>query len=79
MVSNETQTSEVLEYLKKYKKISSWTAIEKFGATRLSDIIYRLKKRGYVITAERKNVTTRLGRKTTIVVYTLEEGGANGI
>ena len=44
-----TQTSEVLKYLKHYKVITDNTAHDKFHANRLSDIIYRLRRRGHLI------------------------------
>lgn len=39
-----SQRSEILKYLMKGKSITSWEAFEKFGATRLSAIIYDLRK-----------------------------------
>lgn len=39
------KTSEVLKYLEENGSIDSLTAIEKFGATRLSAIIYNLRNR----------------------------------
>ena len=43
------QTEAVLAHLQKHKSITSWEAIQEYGATRLSDIIYRLRDRGYDI------------------------------
>ena len=40
---------EVKKYLLKKGKITSWEAITKFRATRLSDIIYKMRNRGYDI------------------------------
>ena len=37
------KTEQVLKYLKEGHSITSWEAIEKFGATRLSAIIFNLK------------------------------------
>ena len=34
----------VFEHLKKFGSITSWEAIELYGATRLSDIIFKLRK-----------------------------------
>ena len=47
MKKTKTQKSEVLKYMQTHKGITSIQAIEKFGATRLPDIIYRLQKDGY--------------------------------
>ena len=43
------KTEEVLKHLQTYGCITSLEAIEKYKATRLSDIIYRLRNRGYRI------------------------------
>ena len=40
---------EVKKYLLKRGKITSWEAITKFRATRLSDIIWKMRNRGYDI------------------------------
>ena len=44
MWKKTTKTSEVLSYLKKNGSITTMEAIENFGATRLSAIIYELRK-----------------------------------
>ena len=41
-----TKTKKVLDHLKKHGNITTWEAIEKYNATRLSSIIFCLKKRG---------------------------------
>lgn len=52
----------VLEYLKKTKKgITSLEAIEMFGATRLSAIIFDLKDRGYIIKDNFEECIDRFG------------------
>ena len=40
---------QVKKHLLKRGKITSWEAITKFRATRLSDIIYKMRNRGYDI------------------------------
>ena len=42
----------VKEYLLEEKKITSWFAIQNFGATRLADIIWKMRNRGYDIAGE---------------------------
>lgn len=42
-----TKIAMVLHHLKKHKSITSWEAIQNYKATRLSAIIFELKKRGY--------------------------------
>ena len=43
------KTKEVLKHLQTYGCITSMGAIEKYKATRLSDIIYRLRHKGFKI------------------------------
>jgi hypothetical protein len=38
-----TKVEKVLAHLKKHKSITSWTAIDNYGATRLAAIIFDLK------------------------------------
>ena len=69
----KTQTEDVLEHLEKHGSITSMEAINNYGATRLSDIIFRLRKRGYIISTERLTVKTRYGRSTSVGKYTLQK------
>ena len=46
-----SKTDAVLEHLKK-RPITSWEAITKYRATRLADIIFRLRGRGFNISTE---------------------------
>ena len=50
---------------------TSLQAIEKFGATRLPDIIYRLGKDGYKFKKESITKKNRYGHTTTFTRYTL--------
>lgn len=43
-----SKTDQVLMHLQK-KPITSWEAIMKYRATRLADIVFKLKKRGHKI------------------------------
>lgn len=63
-----TQKQDVLNYLKRYKSITSLKAIQLYGATRLSGIIYTLRSEGYDIKTDLKNVKTRYGN-ANIAVY----------
>lgn len=69
-----TQKLAILNYLKTHKKgITSKEAFEKFGATRLSGIIFVLThKNGYKINAVYESVPTRYGRSARIARYILE-------
>lgn len=57
----KTQTGEILKYLKHYKVITDNTAHEKFGANRLSDVIFKLRNRGHIIDTVMVEGTTRYG------------------
>lgn len=69
-----SQKSEILDYLKVVGHIDSMTAIERFGATRLSDIIYKLRKDGYNIASRLVQGKNRYGHNTNYSVYTLIKG-----
>lgn len=64
------KTQQVLNYMQENKSITSWEAIEKFGATRLSAIIFNLKDK-YNITATREEFIDRYGNKSHYARYTL--------
>lgn len=51
-----TQLNSILLHLQKKKKITSWEAIELYGATRLAAVIYQLKDYGY-------NIETHMAHK----------------
>jgi hypothetical protein len=40
-----SKTDKILEHLQTYGSITSWEAIQKYGATRLSAIIFELRKK----------------------------------
>jgi hypothetical protein len=46
-----SKTVDVLNHLKK-KPITSWEAITQYRATRLADIVFKLRGRGFNITTE---------------------------
>ena len=46
-----SKTVDVLNHLKK-KPITSWEAITKYRATRLADVIFKLRGRGFNISTE---------------------------
>lgn len=73
MRSNFTQRFLVLEYLKKHKGITSIEAIEKFGATRLSGIIYDLRASGLNIKSEWESGINRYGNHCSYVRYYLKD------
>lgn len=73
-MAKKTQKDAILEHLKRNGTITSLEAIDLYGATRLSGIIYILKhKEGYNIITEDKKVHTRWGRMTNVAEYRLLE------
>lgn len=52
MAKVKTQWKDVLEYLQTHDGISSMEAWSKFHITRLADVIFKLRKRGYDIVTE---------------------------
>lgn len=67
-----TQEKAVLQHLKENGSITSWDAITLFGATRLSAIIYLLRKEGYEIETTDLTIKNRYGNTTTIAKYILK-------
>lgn len=70
-MERKSQKADVLAHLHNHGSITSMEAFERYGATRLSAIIYVLRHEGHNITAETIRVKTRYGRKTTCAKYIL--------
>ena len=68
------KTKCVLEHLKKNGCITSWEAIDLYGATRLSAIIYNLRHRGYSIDMIDLPFVDRFGTKSHFGKYILVKG-----
>lgn len=68
-----TQTQAVLEWLKTGDSISSFEAFKELGITRLSSIIFTLRRRGYHITSTNEKTTNRFGSTVVFSRYKLEE------
>lgn len=68
---NKSQTSEIINLLRKQGYITSYEAIEKFGATRLSGIIFILRERGFGIETEMVRGKNRYGHITNYAIYRL--------
>lgn len=71
-VTKANKTTKVLEHLKQYGSITSLEAIEKYSATRLSAIIYNLRKKGYNIETKDIDFTDRFGTKSHYGKYVLK-------
>ena len=67
----ETKADKVKEHLMSNGSITSWEAIKQYGATRLSAIIFNLRKDGWDIDVERVTEKDRNGQKTTFAKYVL--------
>lgn len=68
-----TQEKAILKHLLLGKELTSIQAIELFGATRLSALIFNLRQKGYDIRQRRQTVNTLYGRRTSVAVYWLED------
>lgn len=65
------KTKLILEYLKNNEGITSIQAFELYGATRLSAIIFNLRKQGYIIENNWKYGKDRYGNYCRFVEYKL--------
>jgi|694.fasta_scaffold13506_1 hypothetical protein len=66
-----TKSSQVKQHLIKYGAIDSWTAINRYGATRLSAIIFNLRRRGFNIFSQPMTVKDRNENLCNFVNYVL--------
>ena len=66
-----TKTQMVKDYLINNGTLTSWDAIHKFNATRLSAIIFNLRKKGMIIEDEWDVSIDENGNKSRFVHYTL--------
>ena len=65
------KTQKILNHLRINGSITSWEAIQEYGVTRLSAIIFNLRKRGMFIISERVTFTDRYGDKANFAKYVL--------
>lgn len=68
-----TKTSEVLNRLREHGSITSMEAFELFGATRLSAIIFNLRRKGHHIETVPMGATDRYGHAVSYAKYVLDE------
>lgn len=64
------QKQEVLRHIKRYGSITSMEAFEKYGITRLSAIIYILRREYAIVTIMRTSVN-RYGNEVNFAEYRL--------
>lgn len=69
--SKTNKTTEVLKHLQTGRGITSIEAFNLYGATRLSAIIFCLRKKGYNITNVNKVTKDRYGHTVTFTEYRL--------
>lgn len=67
------KTQKVIEHLKKNKSITSWDAIQLYRATRLSAIIFNLRKRGMNIRTRERAFKDVNDETSYYAEYILEE------
>ena len=67
------QRAAVLEHLKEHGSITSMEAFEKYGATRLSAIIFDFRKLGYDITTHELVRKNRYGETCVFAKYVLNK------
>jgi hypothetical protein len=67
-----TKSNQVKNHLIVNGQIDSWTAIEKYGATRLSAIIFNLRKAGYNIISIPCSALDRNSNISNYTTYKLE-------
>ena len=68
-----SKTDQVRFWLEDKGNITSWEAIQHFRATRLSAIIFELRKEGYLIETEMNYSIDENGRKCPYGKYILKE------
>ena len=73
-MNKTNKTKLVKKWLLKKKSITTFQAFELFGATRLSAIIYSLRKSGMPIKAESVKIKDRYGHTCIIAKYKLSKG-----
>lgn len=61
----------VFDYIMEFGSITSLQAFTDLGETRLSAVIFDLKKKGVVITAKNKKVSNRYGESRIIKEYAI--------
>jgi len=66
------QEKRLLDYLKKNRSINPIMSWQALGIYRLSDVIFKLRNKGYEIETKRKTVMNKWQEKTSFATYTLE-------
>lgn len=70
-MSKLSQKDRVLCHLHKFGEITSWEAIKEYGITRISAVIFKLRKEGWYIENEWVTTKNRYGDDVRFVSYKL--------
>jgi len=68
------QEKRLLNYLKRNNKINPIMSWQALGIYRLSDVVFKLRNRGFAIETNRKTVMNKWKEKTSFAEYRLEIG-----
>ena len=68
-----TQEKAVFKHLQQFGSITSWEAIQEYGATRLSALILILRRKGYNIETQMMFSKDRFGNYCKFAKYILME------
>ena len=71
-MAKTTQKERVLQYIRDFGGISSFEAFRELGVTRLSAVVFDLKRAGYNIKSTVTTGSNRYGDKVYFSTYTLE-------
>ena len=73
MAKRMNQREMILQYIRDFGEITSWSAYSDLGITQLATRIWELKKMGYSFNKERVITRNRYGNPTHYDKYTLAE------
>ena len=62
----------IYDHLVQFGSITSWEAIKEYGCTRLSDVIYHLRKKDINVMTEDEVSVNRYGERVVFAKYILE-------
>lgn len=66
-----SQRADIIRHLIENESITAWEAIKEYGSTRLTAIIYELRKQGWDIKSEMVTTKNRYGNSVTFARYHL--------
>lgn len=64
-----SQRDDIIHHLMTEGSITAWEAIKEYGSTRLSAIVYELRKQGWNIESEMVTAKNRYGNPVTFARY----------